>query len=171
MADTGYIPVSPGRPAGVPNKLTELTRVSLRTALEILRNGGGENPVEASQKIARFLEGMSQKRIEQLATETGRMEGGEFDRIVNALYKAANIQLRLADYVFPKPGRIDLPETNGPSRPPRTMEELSRQLEERGLPGWVFGDDAPILDLTPEEGVDNSRGVDNDGNGNGEIPE
>src|ERR1700745_2107514 len=138
MADVGSTTrMPPGRPAGVPNRNTELVRVSLRTALEILRNGGGENPVEAAQKIARFLEGMSQKRIEQLATAAGAMKGDEFDRIVNSLYKAANIQLRLADYVFPKPGRIDLPEPNGGGKQPRTMEDLARQLEERGLPGWV----------------------------------
>jgi len=158
-------PPGKGRLPNSTTKNAELIRAGLRNALEILRNGQGENPIEAAQKIARFLEGLSQKRLESVAVAVGAMKGDEFDRVVNTLYKAAQIQLRLADYVFPKPGRIDVPEPNGASgKGPATIEELAVVLQEKGLPSWVFGTDMPTFDLEAEIAESHSNG---NGNGNG----
>lgn len=158
-------PVHKGRLPGAVNKVTQVRILNLRSALEILRANEGENPIETSMKIARVLEGMSKRRMDNLQANAAPLSGEEFDRIVNTLYKAANIQLRLADFVFPKPGRIDLPEGIAPAKAPKTMAELSEQLQERGLPPWVFGDDAPILDLAPDEVARNGNGADS------EVPE
>jgi len=139
-------PPGKGRVKGTVLKTTQLTRVHIRTAVQILRNGEGENPIEAAQKIARFLEGLSKRRMDEIIARVTTLSGEEFDRVVNTLYKSANIQLRLADYVFPKPGRIDLPAQLDGKGPPKTREELVKELQERGLPAWVFGEDGPVID-------------------------
>ena len=85
-----------------PLKTRALVRAEVRSAAEILRHAEGQNPIEAAQKIARFLEGLSQKRLEALTASAASMPGKEFDRIVDTVNKAANIQLKLAEFVFTK---------------------------------------------------------------------
>jgi transcription antitermination factor NusG len=85
-----------------PPKTRALVRAELLSAVEILRRADGQNPIEGAQRIARFLESVSQKRMDELATSAARMPGKEFDRIVDTVYKAASIQLQLASYVFTK---------------------------------------------------------------------
>jgi hypothetical protein len=106
----------------------------------------------AAQVIARFLEGLSNQRLEAHKKAIAAMPGEEFDRIVETLYKSANIQLRLADFVFPKPAKQPLPEDiQEKLKAHQSMDDIARSLADRGLPTWVFGADAPVLDLEPAE--------------------
>src|SRR5262249_54268574 len=101
-------PVGSGRRRGTPNKRTLLTHAGLKSAMETLREGNGENPVQAAVRIARTLEGMTAKRREKFEDETSNLPPAEFDRLVAAMKIAADIHLRLADFAFPRLGRIDL---------------------------------------------------------------
>jgi hypothetical protein len=85
-----------------------LVRAGLQSAIETLRNGGGDDPVKAAFKIARFLEDAAQSRIDALQTDIARMPASEFGLISNALNAAANIHLCLAEFAFPKLARIDV---------------------------------------------------------------
>src|SRR5262245_658616 len=78
-------PVGSGRQKGTPNKRTTLIHSGLKSAMETLREGNGENPVQAAVRIARTLEGMTAKRREKFEDETSNLPPAEFDRLVAAM--------------------------------------------------------------------------------------
>ena len=101
-------PVGSGRKKGTPNKQTALIRAGLQGALEALRGGNGENPVQSVLKIARTLEDMTAKRLHRFEDEAGNLPPDEFDRLIGAMKIAADIQLKLAEFAFPRIARLDL---------------------------------------------------------------
>jgi hypothetical protein len=101
-------PVGSGRKKGTPNKQTALIRSGLQSALEVLRGGNGDNPIEAAFGIAKLLQEISSKRLESLGGDIAKLAGPEFDRMRETLAAAAAIHLRLAEFAFPKLARIDL---------------------------------------------------------------
>jgi hypothetical protein len=85
-----------------------LIRAGLQSALEALRGGNGENPVQAALRITHTLENMTAKRIEKFEDEAGNLPPAEFDRLIGAMKIAADIHLKLAEFAFPKLARIDV---------------------------------------------------------------
>jgi hypothetical protein len=106
MPGMARIPGS-GRAKGTPNKRTALIRAGIKNAIETLRTGGGEDPIAAAFKIARFLEEMSAKRLEKFQNQIADLPPDEFARIQDGLIAAANLHVRLAEFAFPKLARVD----------------------------------------------------------------
>jgi hypothetical protein len=94
-----------GRVPGSINKTSALIKAGIASAIETLSQG--ENPVQAAQKLARIIESWSNARMQRLGADAAVLSGEEFDRLMAGLAKAADIQLRLAEYRFPKLTRFD----------------------------------------------------------------
>src|SRR5262249_4789507 len=88
---------------------------------------------------------------------TSRDDEAKFERYARLTVEVA---AQLASYQTPKLKAVFIPDP-GQQRSSEELisgEELTRQLEEHGLPLSVFGVDAPKIDLVPEpERADNGQ--------------
>jgi len=142
-------PAGSGRREGTPNKQTMLIRAGLQSAIEALRGGNGENPVQAALRITHTLENMTAKRIEKFEDEAGNLPPAEFDRLIGAMKMAADVHLKLAEFAFPKLARLDY----AGDAPPVAVQNRVKVTLKLGAepPPWTTsngGDDAvPVEQL------------------------
>jgi hypothetical protein len=125
-------------------------RAGLQSALEVLRGGNGENPVQAALKVARTLENVTAKRIQEFEDEAGNLPPAEFDRLIGAMKIAADIHLKLAEFAFPKLARLDY----AGDAPPVAVQNRVKVTVKLGAepPPWItsHGDDVvPVERLPP----------------------
>jgi hypothetical protein len=102
-------PAGSGRQKGTANKQTALSRAGLKSAAEILLNGPGENPVEAALKIARFMEGLTGKRLAAVQDAMGQLPADEFDLIITSLNRVAKLYFLQTTELTRVPLRAVLP--------------------------------------------------------------
>jgi hypothetical protein len=145
-----------GRAKGTPNKRTLLTRAGIRSAFETLRAGEGQDPLAAAFKIAKFLEDMSAKRLEKFKNEVADLPPHEFALIQDGLIAAANLNVRLAEFAFPKLSRVnyvgDAPTVNVDNR---FVVELKIGAKRHAPP---LAETNPVIDGTVERQPGNGSG-------------
>lgn len=94
-----------GRTAGTPNKSTAILREARKTAAEIL--SGEANPIAGACKLGMIIEGASAAQLERLGNDWGALQPADFERLIEAMNKAAKIYIGLAEFVYPKLARLD----------------------------------------------------------------
>lgn len=143
-------------------------RAGLKSALETLRAGEGEDPVAAAFKIAKFLEGMSARKLEALQQAIDKLTPEDFDRVRDTLVAAANIHIRLAEFAFPKLSRVDYVG----DVPSGQQQQGETRIENKYLFVLNIGDERPGRPVTieHESQLGGNDAADDDGHGNGADP-
>lgn len=95
-----------GRKLGQIDKRTIQAQLGIKTAQQILTDGGG-HPLATSQKFHSFMEGMIAKRLERFKHDVANLPLDEWIAIYDACAKLARSCQHAAEFITAKKKRIE----------------------------------------------------------------